>query len=99
MPAEPDPCVLVIFGASGDLTPRKIIPALYGLSATASLPPTMCVLGVSRTEMSDEAWRDKLEPWVKDHANHYDPRKWGEFAKRIACAAPLSPPGFAAAKR
>ena len=83
MQAQPDPCVLVIFGASGDLTSRKIIPALYEMAAGGGLPPSLCVLGVSRTAMTDDAWRDELEPWVKQNAKRFDAGTWENFARRI----------------
>ena len=83
MAAKPDPCVIVIFGASGDLTSRKLIPALYEMAVTGGLPEGTCVLGISRTPMSDGQWRDKLEPWAKEHAKGFAPDKWREFAKRI----------------
>jgi glucose-6-phosphate 1-dehydrogenase len=54
------PCVVVIFGASGDLTKRKLIPALYNLAAADYLPHELAVLGVSRSEMSDEDFRRKM---------------------------------------
>src|SRR5262245_12304917 len=80
---KPEPCVIVIFGASGDLTSRKLIPALYEMSRAGGLPGDACILGVSRSEMSDQAWRDALEPWTRDHAKGFDPGKWREFARRI----------------
>lgn len=83
MKSEPDPCVLVIFGASGDLTSRKLIPALYEMAVSGALPKAVCVLGVSRTEMSDEAWRDKLTPWVREHAKGFEGGAWSEFAGRL----------------
>jgi glucose-6-phosphate 1-dehydrogenase len=54
------PCVVVIFGASGDLTKRKLIPALYNLATADYLPQEFAVLGVSRTHMSDEDFRRKM---------------------------------------
>ncbi|MBV8201571.1 MAG: glucose-6-phosphate dehydrogenase (NADP(+)), partial [Acidobacteria bacterium] len=54
------PCVLVIFGASGDLAKRKLIPALYNLAAGSFLPNEFAVLGVSRTPMSDDEFRKKM---------------------------------------
>jgi glucose-6-phosphate 1-dehydrogenase len=54
------PCVLIIFGASGDLTKRKLVPALYNLAVSGFLPEQFAVLGVSRTEMSDEDFRKKM---------------------------------------
>lgn len=77
------PCVIVIFGASGDLTSRKLIPALYEMSRAGQLPKGACVLGCARSPMTDEAWRDKLQPWAKDHAKGYDDKAWREFAQRI----------------
>jgi len=79
----PDPCLVVIYGASGDLTSRKLIPALYEMDISGALPSRTAVLGVSRSEMSDDEYRAKLEPWVKEHARGFDPKKWAEFAKRI----------------
>jgi len=82
MPA-PDPCLVVIYGASGDLTSRKLVPALYEMAMTGALPAGTAVLGISRSPMSDEAWRAKLEPWAREHARGFDPRKWADFASRI----------------
>jgi glucose-6-phosphate 1-dehydrogenase len=48
----PDPCVLVVFGASGDLTKRKLFPALYALAYRKLLPERFAVVGVARTEES-----------------------------------------------
>ena len=56
----PEPHILVIFGASGDLTKRKLIPALFELYAQKLLPEKFAVLGVSRTEISDQVFRDKM---------------------------------------
>jgi len=80
---QPEPCVVVIFGASGDLTQRKLIPALYELSQQGRLPEGLCVVGVSRTEMSDEQWREKLGPSVREHAQGFDDGAWREFSHRI----------------
>ncbi len=85
--AKPDPCVIVIFGASGDLTSRKLIPALYEMAdapkGVSPLPGNACILGVARSEMTDEQWREKLTPWAKQHAKEFDDRKWREFCKRV----------------
>lgn len=79
----PDPCVLVIFGASGDLTARKLIPALYQLDQQGRLPDQLCVLGIARTEMSDGEWREKLRPWVEKHADGFDAEHWAWFSGRL----------------
>lgn len=57
---KPGPCILVIFGASGDLTQRKLIPALYDLQLQNLLSPNFCILGVGRTGLSDDSFRDKI---------------------------------------
>ncbi|HYL05533.1 MAG TPA: glucose-6-phosphate dehydrogenase [Thermoanaerobaculia bacterium] len=54
------PCVLVIFGASGDLAKRKLIPAVYNLAAASFLPDELAVLGISRSPMSDDEFRQKM---------------------------------------
>jgi len=76
----PPPCLLVIFGASGDLTKRKLVPALYGLYREKLLPEGFAVLGVSRTPYSDDAFRDHLRdgsPETVDRAT------WDDFAGRL----------------
>jgi glucose-6-phosphate 1-dehydrogenase len=55
------PCVLVVFGASGDLTSRKLMPALAELAANRQLPSAFAVVGVARTEMSDDDFRSRME--------------------------------------
>jgi len=64
----PDPCVFVIFGASGDLTQRKLIPALYSLAYRQLLPEKFAVVGVARSEMSDDDFRQRMEAAVREHA-------------------------------
>jgi glucose-6-phosphate 1-dehydrogenase len=64
----PDPCAFVIFGASGDLTQRKLIPALYSLAYRRLLPPKLAVVGVARSEMSDDDFRANMEAAVKEFA-------------------------------
>ena len=53
------PCAVVIFGANGDLTKRKLMPALYRLAYEGRLAPGFAVIGISRTAMSDDDFRDK----------------------------------------
>ncbi|MDQ3911106.1 MAG: glucose-6-phosphate dehydrogenase [Actinomycetota bacterium] len=59
-PKIPEPAVVVIFGASGDLTARKLVPALYDLAAQRRLPPEFAVVGVARTRMDHDEFRKKL---------------------------------------
>jgi glucose-6-phosphate 1-dehydrogenase len=62
----PAPTALVIFGASGDLTRRKLLPALYHLSRGQRLPARFTVVGVARSEMSDDQFREQLHASLKD---------------------------------
>jgi glucose-6-phosphate 1-dehydrogenase len=55
-----DPVTIVIFGASGDLSKRKLVPALYHLECAGYLPDRYAVIGFSRTKLSDEAYRDEM---------------------------------------
>ena len=55
-----EPVTLVIFGASGDLTCRKLIPALYHLYLEGQLPEPFRIIGFSRREKTDEIWRQEL---------------------------------------
>ena len=64
----PDPCVFVIFGASGDLTQRKLMPALYSLAYRRLLPEKFAVLGAARSEESDDEFRSRMENAVREHA-------------------------------
>jgi glucose-6-phosphate 1-dehydrogenase len=59
--AVPQACSVVIFGATGDLTHRKLIPALYNLAADGDLPPAVAVIGFARREKSDEDFRKEME--------------------------------------
>jgi glucose-6-phosphate 1-dehydrogenase len=61
----PDPCAMVIFGASGDLAHRKIFPALYSLAFRRLLPEQFGIVGVARTGGSDEQFRDDMKEAVK----------------------------------
>jgi glucose-6-phosphate 1-dehydrogenase len=68
MRRTPEPCVLVIFGASGDLTKRKLIPAVYSLALRRLLPEQFAVVGVARTEMSDDDFRAQMREAVERFA-------------------------------
>ena len=66
---EADNHILVIFGASGDLTYRKLVPALFDLFAQNLLPERSAILGVSRTKLSDKAFREKMKTGILAFAN------------------------------
>ena len=78
------PNTIVIFGASGDLTSRKLIPALYSLFAKGRLPKGTRIVGVARTKFSNEAWRDELTATTQKFAGkEFDAVKWQEFAANV----------------
>jgi glucose-6-phosphate 1-dehydrogenase len=64
---SPDPCAIVIFGASGDLTRRKIFPALYSLALRRLLPERFGIVGVARTEQTTKQWVAEMKKAVKEH--------------------------------
>src|SRR6478672_11283687 len=75
---------LVIFGASGDLTSRKLIPALYSLHHKGRLPKPTRVVGVARTKFSHDAWRKELEESTRKFAGkQFDPTTWQSFASNL----------------
>ena len=65
---KPDPCSFVIFGVTGDLAHRLVIPALYNLAATDLLPDKFCVVGVARKAMSNDELRDSLMKGLRQFA-------------------------------
>jgi glucose-6-phosphate 1-dehydrogenase len=80
----PGPCGFVIFGASGDLTRRKIIPSLYRLHRSRVLPRNFFILGVSRTEMDTNGFRDSLQAAVKGaFPRDFDETDWKDFALKL----------------
>src|SRR5579884_2620033 len=75
---------LVIFGASGDLTARKLVPSLFRLDRKGRLPPELRVVGVARSPFSDDAFRDKMAGAVREHAKgDWDEAAWARFARRL----------------
>jgi glucose-6-phosphate 1-dehydrogenase len=79
-----DPSILVIFGASGDLAQRMLLPALYDLACDRSLPARFGVLGLARSAMSDEEFRDKVKASVKTRSRHtIDDAVWDNFAGNL----------------
>ena len=63
-----DPCVMVIFGAAGDLTGRLLVPALYNLARAGLLSKEFAVLGVARTQYSDDEFRKKVYEDIKEYS-------------------------------
>ena len=67
----PEPCVVTIFGASGDLTQKKLLPALYSLAFRRLLPGKFSVVGVARTEESDEEFKARMKEAVQKYGRGY----------------------------
>jgi glucose-6-phosphate 1-dehydrogenase len=79
------PCTLVIFGASGDLTARKLLPALYNLAADQRLPESFAVVGMATRELSDDAFRDQMLEGVKQQVGEgLRDDLWGWLAPRLS---------------
>src|SRR5713226_2928635 len=90
-----EPCSIVIFGASGDLTARKLIPALYQLFIEKQLPTPFRIIGFARREKSDAAWRDELRAALQQfsRAKKVDPAQWEAFAASVNyCQGEFSDP-------
>ena len=81
----PAPCVFVIFGASGDLTRRKLLPALYNLAVSRLLPPGMSIVGFALTEMNEDAFRKQMHDGVAEFSRRkpIDETVWQDFASRL----------------
>jgi len=87
-----DPCTMVIFGATGDLTKRLVIPAIYNLSRTKVLPEHFALIGVARAEGTAESWRDQLYDTLKSFVgnggtefdvDHIDDAAWKRLAEKM----------------
>src|SRR5262249_57766724 len=78
-------CVMVIFGANGDLTKRKLVPALYRLAYDRRLSTGFSVIGISRTGMSDDQFREKMRASVLEFLGKdaFDPEVLQRFARGL----------------
>jgi glucose-6-phosphate 1-dehydrogenase len=74
-----EPCTIVIFGATGDLTIRKLAPSLYNLFVTGILPDSVIIVGAARSEMSHEQFREKIRSSLGDA----DSAQWERFAESL----------------
>jgi glucose-6-phosphate 1-dehydrogenase len=81
----PAPCVFVIFGASGDLTRRKLLPALYNLAVSRLLPAGMSIVGFALTEQSEDEFRKNMRDAVAEFSRRkpLDEAVWDDFASRL----------------
>lgn len=81
----PDPCTMVIFGASGDLTKRKLIPAIFDIARQGMLPSGFSIVGVGRTGMSNDSFREYMLAAMREFGRLQDSEKilWETFAKGL----------------
>src|SRR5476649_2074419 len=81
-----EPCSIVIFGASGDLTSRKLIPALYHLFKDKQMPPDFRVIGFARRDKTDDAWRAELRTALDQFSRTkpVDDKVWADFSKNVS---------------
>src|ERR1700693_1405332 len=75
------PCVMVLFGASGDLTKRKLVPALYNLAKAKLLPKDFAVVGVSFDDLTLENFRNQVTSFL--HKEDHDSEAWEWFTQRL----------------
>ena len=80
-----EPCTVVLFGASGDLAKRKVLPAMFDLATHNSLGPRYAIIGFARTPMSDENFRNSSGEAAKtiSEVGPIDPKKWNDFASNL----------------
>ena len=80
-----DPCAVILFGASGDLAKRKVIPAMYDLALHNSLGERYAIIGFARTAMNDDSFRATIGEAAKgiSEVGPIDPAKWDEFAGNL----------------
>ena len=78
-------CAIVIFGAHGDLAKRKLLPALYRLAYERRLPASFAVIGNSRTQLTDDAFRTTMHDAVKEFLEDspFDEDLWSSFARNL----------------
>lgn len=74
---------IVIFGASGDLTRRKLVPALYNKYYKGKLNPDFNIVGISRSQYSHEDFRERMRSGVEEFSDRYNQEKWDEFGPKI----------------
>ena len=81
----PQPATIVIFGGSGDLSKRKLVPALYELHRDGQLPPATAIVGYARTGESDDTYRAEMKAAAAEFARTkpLDEAAWASFASRL----------------
>jgi glucose-6-phosphate 1-dehydrogenase len=90
----PEPLILVIFGASGDLTARKLIPAVYNLKQQRRLPPELTIVGVARRDWSHDYFREQMRKGLEEYGQGVGAEElWQDFAQGLFyCSADMDDP-------
>ena len=96
----PDPCALIIFGASGDLTRRKLVPAIWHLQEQNRLPAAFALVGVARRDWDDDYFRQQTREGIAEFVGEVDQRALDAFLGRLhyVCGDPTDPATYAALK-
>ena len=81
-PVPSDPCSIVILGASGDLTSRKLMPALFSLYRNRGLPESFIIVGCGRSPWTEEAFRGRMADAIRSTGG-WDPERWQPFSGRL----------------
>src|SRR4029077_19630281 len=81
----PEPCIMVIFGASGDLAHRKLVPAIYSLAHEGCLPPYFSLVAVAVSDFTTESFREDMKQGVEDFGRHkpISQAVWNSLAQHI----------------
>src|SRR6266436_436892 len=94
IPQQAEACAVVIFGASGDLTKRKLLPSLYNLASYHLLPVDFSIIGVARRDLSDEVFRDRLgQDLARFGTQPVDQNVWSQFRRRTTFQVRAKVPG------
>lgn len=90
----PDPLIMVIFGASGDLTQRKLVPAIYQLKQERRLPPEITIVGVARRDWSHDYFRSQMKEGIEQFSDGIGSEEvWQDFAKGLFyCSGDMDKP-------
>jgi len=80
-----DSCILVIFGASGDLTAKKLVPAIYNLAREGQLPAHFACVGFARREKTHEQFREEMHKAINEYSRvkPIDPNLWETFSEQL----------------
>lgn len=79
-----EPCALVLFGASGDLAQRMVMPAIFRLARRGLLSPEFRLIGYARSKMTDDEFRARMQTAVMREAGGGDEQAWTDFAARLS---------------